>query len=281
MTAFLSIGDFARASHLTVKTLRHYHRIGLLEPAAIDQHSAYRRYSTDQLPIARVIRRLRELDMPLAEIRGLLAAAEPESRREHIEAHRARLHSDLDRTRRALVALDDLLDPDRSGQAGGVSVRRVPAAPAAAITEVVDAADGSDWLHGALGELYGTLAARGAEPLGPAGGIYLDDVFTRHRGEMTVFVPCAAVVPEIGRVRGRTVPAGDFAVIMHAGHPAEVDRSYAELATYVARHALAVDGPIREYYPVSPRDTADPSRWRTEIAWPILMTTASSAASGQ
>jgi len=28
----MSIGDFARATHLSVKALRHYHEEGLLEP---------------------------------------------------------------------------------------------------------------------------------------------------------------------------------------------------------------------------------------------------------
>ena len=281
MSAFLSIGDFARASHLTVKTLRHYHRIELLVPAEIDPQSAYRRYSTDQLPIARVIRRLRDLGMPLADIRSVLTTSDPDSRRERIAAHRARLEIDLDRTRRALVALDDLLDARESGKAARVILRRIPAVPAATITEVVDAADGIDWLQGALGELYGTLAARGVEPLGPPGGIYLDEVFTRHRGEMTIFVPCAARAPEVGRVRAGMVPAGDFAVITHPGDAADVDRSYAALATHVARHALAVEGPIREYYAVSRRDTDDPTRWRTEIAWPIFLTAPSGAASRQ
>ena len=87
MSAFLSIGDFARASHLTVKTLRHYHRIELLVPAEIDPQSAYRRYSTDQLPIARVIRRLRDLGMPLADIRSVLTTSDPDSRREIGRAH--------------------------------------------------------------------------------------------------------------------------------------------------------------------------------------------------
>ena len=34
MPAALTIGDFPRATHLSVKTLRHYHRVGLLAPAA-------------------------------------------------------------------------------------------------------------------------------------------------------------------------------------------------------------------------------------------------------
>jgi hypothetical protein len=37
-------------------------------------------------------------------------------------------------------------------------------------------------------------------------------------------------------------------------------------------HALAVDGPIREYYLVDRHDTADAAAWRTEIGWPIFAT---------
>ncbi len=279
MSAPLSIGDFSRASHLTVKTLRHYHRIGLLEPAAIDPRTGYRHYTTQQLVVARVIRRLRELEMPLPEIRAVLAAPDPSARRGPIAAHRARLGADLDRTQRALDALDDLLGPPGPDEDAEVTLRRVPAVSAAAITETVDAADGVTWLQGALGELYATLAACGAEPAGPAGGIYGDELFTRHRGEVTVFVPGNAEPPRVGRVRPRTIPAGEFAIITHAGAPEDVGRAYAALATYVARHQLAVDGPIREYYPVGRRDTADPELWRTEIAWPVFLTVESDAVS--
>jgi effector-binding domain-containing protein len=68
------------------------------------------------------------------------------------------------------------------------------------------------------------------------------------------------------------VPAGEFAILTHHGAPTDVDRTYSALAAYVARHALAVDGPIREYYLVGQRDTADPAEWRTEIAWPVFLT---------
>jgi hypothetical protein len=35
MAAGLTVGDFSLATHLSVKTLRHYHQVGLLEPAAV------------------------------------------------------------------------------------------------------------------------------------------------------------------------------------------------------------------------------------------------------
>lgn len=53
---------------------------------------------------------------------------------------------------------------------------------------------------------------------------------------------------------------------------ANIDLAYGSLATYVTRHALAVEGPLREYYLVGPQDTSDASAWRTEIGWPIFQT---------
>ena len=63
----LTVGDFSRITHLSVKMLRHYHEIGLLEPASVDASTSYRYYAKEQIPQAQVIKRLRELDMPIAD----------------------------------------------------------------------------------------------------------------------------------------------------------------------------------------------------------------------
>jgi effector-binding domain-containing protein len=59
---------------------------------------------------------------------------------------------------------------------------------------------------------------------------------------------------------------------VHPGRDTGIDRAYGSLATYVTQHALAVDGPIREYYLVGRHDTADASQWRTQVCWPIFHT---------
>jgi DNA-binding transcriptional MerR regulator len=109
MLTYLSIGDFSRATHMTVKTLRHYHRIGLLEPADVDPHTGYRRYTTEQIPTAQVIRRFRDLDMPLEEIHAVLAAPDLKTRNQRITAHLNRLEDELGRTQQAISSLRDLL----------------------------------------------------------------------------------------------------------------------------------------------------------------------------
>jgi hypothetical protein len=63
---------------------------------------------------------------------------------------------------------------------------------------------------------------------------------------------------------------------VHAGPHTGLDRSYGALAAYVAEHALAVPGPIREYYLTDLADTPDHERWRTRIGWPIFRSNVSS-----
>ena len=69
----ISIGEFARRSRLSLKALRLYDERGVLVPSRVDQPSGYRYYDTAQLEEARVVVMLRQLQMPLAAIKELLA----------------------------------------------------------------------------------------------------------------------------------------------------------------------------------------------------------------
>jgi DNA-binding transcriptional MerR regulator len=272
--ATIGIGDFARATHLTIKTLRHYHRIRLLEPAEVDEFTGYRRYGTDQIPQALIISRFRALDMPLDTIHEVLAAPDLVTRNAVIAAHLERLEAALEHTRSAAQSLRELL-----GRAEPLPTtiehHAVPATAAAAITATIAADDDTiSWVLGAFGELRATLAAQDITVTGLAGGIYADELFTEARGEATLFLPCTGEIRPAGRVKSVIVPEAELATIVHAGPHTDLDRSYGALAAYVAEHALAVPGPIREYYLTDLADTPDQERWRTRIGWPIFQTTA-------
>ena len=69
----ISIGEFARRSRLSLKALRLYDERGVLVPSRVDQASGYRYYDTAQLEAARLVVMLRQLQLPLAAIKELLA----------------------------------------------------------------------------------------------------------------------------------------------------------------------------------------------------------------
>lgn len=269
MPSRVTIGDFSRASHLTVKTLRHYHEAGLLEPSDVDPDTGYRYYSADQLPTVQVIRRLRNLEMPVAEVKAVLAAPDTEARNRLIAAHLGRLEAELARTRATVGELRDLLEPPVSRP---IERRTVPPTPAIAIQEVVDQEDIFAWWQGAIGELNASAAAQGLRPTGPIGGLYADELFQHGRGLATVYLPCDGTVKPVGRVVAQTIPGAELAVARHDGSLRDVDRTYGELAAHVMKHEIGVEGPLREHYLRGVAETAESAEWQTEIGWPIFLT---------
>ena len=268
MAAGLTVGDFSRITHLSVKTLRHYHEVGLLEPATVNPSTGYRYYSGDQIPTAQVIRRLRDLEMPVGEVKAVLDAPDALARSALIAAHLARLEAELAQTRAAVDSLRNLLRPPEDAPA--IEHRSIPAARAAGIAAVVDRADALPWWQGALGELQATVRAQGLRVTGPSGGMFASELFQHERGEATVFIPVEGSVRAIGRVTPVTIPAAELAIISHHGSLDDADLSYATLGSYATRHEISIDGPLREYYLRGASDTPDEAEWRTEIGWPIF-----------
>lgn len=259
----LAIGEFSRLTHLSVRTLRRYHEAGLLEPAAVDPVTGYRSYSAEQIPSAQVVHRLRELDVPLVDVRRILDADDPATRSGLVADHLRRLESELERTRAAVASLRRLLEPEPAPVA--VELRRVPAATVAAVEGDVGHDDVLAWYAGAMAELDVAVDA----PTGPPGGLYDNALFEDGHGHVLVHRPTDRP-PRVGRVRPVTLPAAELAVTTHVGAHDDIDVTYGRLGAWVVANTLAVAGPVRETYLVGPRDTPDPAAWRTEIGWPVF-----------
>ncbi|MGA5763415.1 MerR family transcriptional regulator [Nonomuraea bangladeshensis] len=74
------IGQLARMVGVSERTLRHYDKIGLLPPAAVDRSTGYRRYGVAELSRLERIRGLQRLGLPLRQIADLLDAPEAQLR---------------------------------------------------------------------------------------------------------------------------------------------------------------------------------------------------------
>ena len=270
MTASLSIGEFSRATYLSVKTLRHYHEVGLLEPAHIDSSSGYRYYRPDQVGTAQIIRRLRDLEMPVERVKGVLDATDLRTREALIAAHLKDMEAQLERTAAAVTALRKLLEGPEGGAA--IVYRTVPATRSLAISAVVTLDEVVAWWTGAFDELSDTLAAAGIRPAGSRGALFAQEIFERQRGEVVVFIPVAQPVLGAGRAQPVLIPATELAATVHYGEHDNVDRTYGALGRHVAEHALDVRTPVREYYLVGAEHTDNEHDWQTEIAWPIQRT---------
>ena len=274
MSTLLGIGDFSRMTFLSVKALRHYHEVGLLTPAEIDPETGYRRYEVAQVPTAQAIRRLRELGMPVEEVRVVIEAPDVGARNAAIGDHLRRMEGELERTRATVKSLRLLLDASVPPPID-VDYRAVGPTETLAIRNRVENSEMFVWLDDALEELRAAVGESGGRRTGPDAALYSSELLEEEFGEIVALIPVEseAAVPA-GRSEPLLLPRIEYAVAVHAGPVDDIDRTYAALGTIVAERAIGVEGPIREDYLVGPRDTPEESRHRTEISWPVFQTTA-------
>jgi DNA-binding transcriptional MerR regulator len=106
----LTIGQVARLSGLTTRALRHYDSLGVLRPAEVGGDNGYRLYARGQVEVARHIRVLRELEVPLDDIRRILADPDSEDAQRRIADHRRRIQARLSELRTAYYLLGKLTE---------------------------------------------------------------------------------------------------------------------------------------------------------------------------
>ena len=258
MDVVLTIGEFSKMTYLSVKALRHYHDVGLLAPVDIDPATGYRRYGSSQVATAQAIRRFRDLDMPIDDVRRVLTAPDLAERNRVIVEHLDRMRQQLERTQLSVASLQALLE-DASQPAPDIELRSVPATPALVASRIVAFDDVGTWLEGAFRELHRTLDGDGLVAAGPDGAMYSDAFFEAGAGDVTAFVPVAGrrqdAVDNVLDLAATTV-----AVLVHTGPFSELDQAYGALGTAVAERGIGAPGPIREHY----LDDAT-----TEVCWPV------------
>jgi DNA-binding transcriptional MerR regulator len=221
----LRIASFARLGGVSAKQLRAYDALGLFRPAWVDPSSGYRLYSPAQLPELRRILALRQLGMPLAEIRRLAAGGDL---RTALDGRRAALERERRLAEERLAALEITV----AEGAADVVLRPVDVEPVALapITSPIDSA--FDRLEGYVRDL-GRRAHR------PPGAIPADGV---------IFVPVTGPVPDVDGIEFRRLDACRAATIIHRGAYDGVAGARRALEAWVAAAGLEPGGPMRTIY---------------------------------
>lgn len=270
----MTIGTFSRASLLSVKALRAYHEGGILVPARVDPVTGYRRYHTSQLTDAAVVQRLRSLDVPLARVREVVHARDPEVTRRVLAEHAAAMQARLDDVTRIVDELQEGVELPAAHTP--VHVRDVPAAHTLAIRGEVTEANFARFLGDAYAELSAVAGRAQTAPIGPSGALYPPTIPDDGPEQVEAFVPVGAP-PALPDDRGRVVlgevPAARVAVLVHAGAYDDLAGSYRRLGAWVAHNARPAGERVREIYLVSYGETDDPAEFRTEIHWPLAAST--------
>jgi DNA-binding transcriptional MerR regulator len=237
----LTIGRFADATGLTVKALRHYDAIDLLRPAHVDSDTGYRYYDESQIEDAVAIRRLRALEMPLEEIRQLLAA-DVTTFRDRLAAHGFRVAGEAHDKHLLLLELAALVEGGDVPLA--VEIGEEQELRLAALIRQLHQDEVASGIETMARTVRAWLREQGGEPVGPPTALYRSgDQQDWHLVEAGW--PVGETVAGDERIAVRTYPSAPAARYLHTGDLRQLHTVAQRFIASVLGQGLRISQPIR------------------------------------
>ncbi len=251
----LPIGTFASAAQLSLKALRLYGQLGLLCPARTDPESGYRYYATEQLRRAKLIRLLRQMEMPLVTIRRVLDAKSPADAEHLVRAYwqerEARVEQGRGTARRVLRTLQNGDDDEETSMSDDIAVHETAPQLVASISRKIKV-DGLDaHITGSLQALNEFVADHNGEPTGAPFGIFHGPVNADDDGPVEVCLPVRGRFSAFGDVVLRELAGGKIASLAVTGEntnfPA-ILRAYDAVSDWITNNGFDMAGSPREVW---------------------------------
>lgn len=264
------IGEVAKLFHLSVGTLRHYERLGLLPPEYVDPNSGYRYYSTRQFESLNTIRYLRLLGTPLGQIRDFLQNREVDRIQDLLRQQKeevGRRRRELEIVERKLDRRLDQLQEALEAKLDEPTLKELPPRRAANLTGRLSPQSYLD-----LEPSIRQLDAGQGDPvvfLGKVGvGITLERLLA---GDWAGYDLVFLLLDEEDVYGGavEVLPGGTWASLCFRGGHQQAGARYGQLAAFLRENGLRPTGPSREITLIDNGFTHDSSKFVTEIQIPV------------
>lgn len=264
---WIPIGRFSKMTRLSIKALRLYDEIGLLEPAHVDPSSGYRYYELAQANRAEAVRILRSVDMPLAEIQAVLADTDPSSARATLLAHRDRLAARLANQERMLTYLESIIQ--REGiMPYDVAIAETAPQQIAAVKVHTTLSQIADDIGAGFGAIMHAVGRGGLTPAGAPLLVFHDIIDEETAGHVEICIPIIGALDHTDTVYDRELEGGTMATTMHQGPYEQITPAYHTLAGWIEQNGYEIAGPPREIYLNDPQ-TVPPEELLTRVEYPV------------
>ena len=248
----LSIGVFANLTRLSIKALRLYDQLEILQPRHVDPQSGYRYYEPDQIPFARMIRNMRDMDMPLATIRRVLAVL-PVSQaqaellvRQYLELRERQ----LGQIRQQARQFTQQLKPEANKMSLEVEVKEIPDQQIISITRRHKVDGLGEQEERDLGELFALANDFGTQVKGEPFGIYHGPVSETEDGPVETCIAVEGSVEGRGNIEVKQLEGGKAACVVITGelcHYPELLAAY-DAADWIQKNGYEMTQSPREVW---------------------------------
>jgi predicted transcriptional regulator YdeE/DNA-binding transcriptional MerR regulator len=269
----LKIGDFSKLAQVSVKTLRHYSNLGLLQPAWIDRFTGYRYYQFDQLPRLNRILALKDLGFSLDQVSHILEDDLPISRlRSMLKMKQGELEHEIQMEQARLVRVNARLQQiEREGSipAYDVVLKSVPNQQVLGIRAVIQE---DREVAKLFSELSDFARARGTEvnPAAPCTALYYDVEYQDRGMDLEVSISPERALPGTGRVIAHELPAvGEMACVIYQGGLTRLSEIHHRMVNWSDLNRYRLLGPSRILYLQPPDPGGYSAELVKEVQYPV------------
>ena len=263
-----SIGEFSRIAGLTVKTLRHYHKEGLLVPACVDEATGYRYYDAASAERARIIAQLRRMEFSIADIREILASCEDDADLvEHLDRQKTALRDRIRHHQSVVRSLDEIITTEREADMNTRQSRFE--IEEKTIEPMLVAGVRMTGRYDECGQGFSKIGrAMGRQIRGKPLCLYYDGEYKENDAD---FEPCIPVrkAKQVDGISVRELPGGRCVSLVYQGPYGDPGhgRSYEQIFEYIKSRDYRILLPSREVYLKGPGMIfrGNPRKYLTEI----------------
>ncbi len=291
-----SIGELAKISGISVKTLRFYDQEGILTPELRNAENGYRYYSDKQMMQVQIIKEMKPFGLSLEDIRNILQKQNLSYLGEKLQGKIDAITDEISKLNHQLMAVkyarNRLLEGENilnSWQEGSDKKRGFPKVGVNSIPygEGIDV-----WVRPATWVLYTRYKSHlNAQTLfferclelqrmreqynlfhsGAFIGIFHDGYASQFLAEDGDLELCLPVIKPDGFECDSLKSFGGFLVAsnIHIGHYKDSYRAYLSLIEWIEKNNYEIIGPPFEEYLLDACSVCDPSRYVTGIHFPV------------
>lgn len=263
----LSIGAFAEMTRLSIKALRLYDELGLLQPVHIDPQSGYRYYGVDQLSSARRIRNLRDMDMPLATIRQVMAALEstPAQAEALVQEYVSMREKQVEQIKAQVQTFIRILEQETTLMALEVNVKKIPTRQVVSITRHVKVPKLDAAISESIASIQALLQKQNGTAAGSPFGIFHGSVNEQEDGPIEICIPADGDLTSEGDAQVKQLQGGSAACVMMVGAQTDfpaILEGYDAVADWIQKNGYQMAERPREVWHTRPGEEP-----KMEILW--------------
>lgn len=254
-------------THLSLKALRLYDELGILQPVHVDPQSGYRYYGVDQLSSARRIRNLRDMDMPLATIRQVLAAMEasPAQAEALMQEYISMRERQVEQIRGQVQTFIRKLEQETTPMALEVNVKTIPTRQVVSITRHVKVPKLEATIRESISAIRTLLQEQNGTAADSPFGIFHGSINEQEDGPIEICIPADGNLKSDGDVQVKQLEGGSSACVMMVGAQTDfpaILEGYDAVADWIQKNGYQMAERPREVWHSGPGEEP-----KMEIVW--------------